>query len=118
MTSHETPDFYYSSIEEQYLAREGVDLRWSLTRPALAYRDAIFAFYSEQGLVARIGTAAATAAISAGRGIPYRTGKSHVLPAWLLVPFTTGDPHRWADYVELAYNHARAGSLDSDGEEG
>lgn len=111
MTSHETPDVYYASIEEQYLAREGVDLRRSLTSPALAFRGGIFALLSNEGLVVRTGADAAAAAIEAGHGVAYRTGGSNVLDEWVLVPFDPADPHRWAGFVERAYEHARAAKI-------
>lgn len=105
MTNHESPDVYYSSLEEQYLARDGVDLRRSLENAALAYREAIFAFNTARGLVVRLGADATAAAVVAGDGVVYETAPEHELRDWLLVPFDKADPGRWGRYVALAYEH-------------
>ena len=108
MTSHEEPSVYYSSIEERFLAREGVDLRRSFQSPGLAFRGSIFAFLSAAGLVVKVGVDAAADAINRHTALPYRPSAAHLSRDWLLVPFDASDAHRWADFVELAYNHARA----------
>jgi len=108
MTSHEEPSVYYSSIEERFLAREGVDLRRSFQSPGLALHGSIFAFLSGAGLVVKVGTDAAAAAISDHQALPYRPSPAHVSRDWLLVPFNSADAHRWFDFVEQAFEHARA----------
>ena len=112
MTSHETPDVYYGSIEEQYLARTGVELRRSLSRPALAFHDSVFAFMTADGLVVRLGRDATAVAVDADHGSVYQpSGTTRAAGDWLLVPFDSDDPHRWAHYVERAYEHVRAEKL-------
>ncbi len=106
MTSHESPEVYYSSLEEQYLAREGVDLRRSLESPALAYRELIFAFTTAHGLVVRLGVDAAASAVGNGHGSIYETSPEHELREWLLVPFDVADPGRWGQYVARAHEYA------------
>jgi hypothetical protein len=108
MTNHEEPNVYYSSIEAQYLAREGVDLRRSVQSPGLAFHGSIFALYTDAGVVVRVGQDATAAATREGIGSEYRPSPAHVSTPWLLVPFDVSDPHRWAQYVELAYEHARS----------
>jgi hypothetical protein len=111
MTNHEEPSVYYASLEGRYLARDGVELRRSFRSPALAFHGRIFAFFSDGSLVVKLGAASVAASIDAGDGHPYRTSVTHVAPAWVLVPFATVDPHRWAHYVEQAYQHALAQDL-------
>jgi TfoX/Sxy family transcriptional regulator of competence genes len=108
MTNHEEPNVYYASLEAQYLAREGVDLRRSLQSPGLAFHGSIFAMYTEAGLVVKVGSDAAASATRQGIARLYRPSAAHVSTAWLLVPFDVEDPHRWAQYVEMAYERARA----------
>jgi hypothetical protein len=109
MTSHEEPSVYYASIEEQFLARPGVTLVRALSRPALALHGKIFAFARRaDALVVKIGTDETATAVAAGEGEPLRMGQSRVMKAWLEVPFDLGDPHRWARYVEQAYENALA----------
>jgi hypothetical protein len=108
MTNHEEPNVYYSSLESQYLAREGVDLRRSLQSPGLAFHGSIFAMYTPSGLVVRVGEDAAATATRQGIGTSYRPSPAHVSTAWLLVPFDVTDPHRWAQYIELAYERSRS----------
>ena len=114
MTNHEDPEVYYSSIEERFLARDGVQLGRSFTSPGLAYHDTIFALNSEAGLVVRVGADAAAQAITEEHGLPYRSSRFHVSPSWLLVPFSAEDPQRWAHYVDIAYTYARSHSRDDD----
>lgn len=111
MTNHEEPNVYYASVEAQYLAREGVDLRRSLQSPGLAFHGSIFALYTEAGLVVKVGSDAAASATRQGIARLYRPSPAHVSTAWLLVPFDVEDPHRWAQYVEMAYERARATGL-------
>lgn len=87
------------------MAREGVELRRSLESPALAYREAIFAFATARGLVVRLGADATAAAVLAGDGVVYESSPEHELKDWLLVPFDHDDPGRWARYMALAYEH-------------
>ncbi|MCU1405629.1 MAG: hypothetical protein JWQ43_1932 [Glaciihabitans sp.] len=107
MTSHEEPSVYYSSIEERFLAREGVDLRRSFQSPGLAFHGSIFAFLSAAGLVVKVGVDVAAEAIEQRHALPYRPSPAHVSRDWLLVPFDPSDAHRWAEFVDLAYNHVR-----------
>jgi hypothetical protein len=111
MTNHEEPSVYYASLEGRYLARDGVELRRSFRSPALAFHGRIFAFHSDGSLVVKLGPTPVAAAIDVGHGEPYRTSATHVAPAWVLVPFAASDPHRWAHYVEQAYQHALAQDL-------
>jgi hypothetical protein len=115
MTNHEEPSVYYSSLEGRYLARDGVELRRSFRSPALAFHGRIFAFFADGDLVVKLGATAVAASIDVGHGRPYRTSATHISPAWVLVPFTTTDPHRWATYVEQAYQHALAQDLETMG---
>lgn len=96
---------FYSTLEETYLARDGVDLRRSLNGAGLAIDGRIFAFLDDDVLTVHLGSAGAGVAIAAGDGDRYTLG-SRVLRAWLRIPFDAG-PERWERYLEQAYDHSR-----------
>lgn len=107
MEQHDSPDVYYATVEEQFLAREDVDLRRSLNGAGLAYDGRIFAFLdTDDALVVHIGATAVTAAVSAGDGERYALG-SRAMRAWLKIEFDESDVARWERYIEQAYDTAR-----------
>lgn len=105
MSQPDLPEVFYSTLEETYLLREGVDLRRSLNGAGLAFDGRIFAFLDDDVLTVHLGSAGAAAAIAAGDGSRYALG-SRVLRAWLRLPFDAG-PERWERYLEQAYDHSR-----------
>ncbi|PRY70594.1 hypothetical protein B0I08_101731 [Glaciihabitans tibetensis] len=108
MTNHEEPSVYYSSLEGRYLAHEGVELVRSLDGPALAFEGSIFAFRRDESLVVKLGADTAASAVTTGHGSAFRSSETHAPPSWILIPFSTADPHRFAHYLERAYEHARS----------
>jgi len=108
MTNHEEPSVYYSSLEGRFLAHDGVELVRSLDGPALAFEGSIFAFRRDDALVVRLATDTAASAIDLAHGVSFRTSETHTSPTWVLIPFSTGDPHRFAHYMERAYENARS----------
>lgn len=110
MYQSESPEVYYATLEETYLARDGVDLRRSLNGAGLAFDGRIFAFLDDDVLTVHLGAAGASAAISAGDGERYALG-SRVLRAWLRLPFNEADVGRWERYLEQAYDHSRGISI-------
>ncbi len=110
MYQSDSPEVYYATLEETYLARDGVDLRRSLNGAGLAFDGRIFAFLDDDVLTVHLGAAGASAAISAGDGERYALG-SRVLRAWLRLPFDEADVGRWERYLEQAYDHSRGISI-------
>jgi hypothetical protein len=108
MTNHEEPSVYYSSLEGRFLAHEGVELVRSLDGPALAFEGHIFAFRRDEAVVVRLGSDTASSAIEFGHGVSFRPSEAHTSPTWVLVPFSAGDPERFAHYMERAYENARS----------
>lgn len=106
MQQHDSPDVFYSTLEEQFLARADVDLRRSLNGAGLAYDGRIFAFLDDDALIVHIGAAAVTAAIAAADGERYRLG-SKVMRAWLRIEFDESDVARWERYLERGYDTAK-----------
>jgi predicted HAD superfamily phosphohydrolase len=108
MTNHEEPSVYYSSLEGRFLAHDGVELVRSLEGPALAFEGNIFAFRHSDAVVVRLAAGTAASAIEAGHGSSFRSSETHTPPTWVLVPFSTHDPERFAHYMERAYENARS----------
>ena len=107
MDAHDSPEVYYSSLEERFLAREGVDLRRSLDGAGLAFDGRIFAFPDrDDAVLVKLTAAEVTAAVAADDGERYRLG-SRVMRAWLRIPFDEANVDRWDRYLERAYEHAR-----------
>ena len=100
------PDIYYSTLEEQFLAREGMDLRRSLNGAGLAFDGRIFAFLdTDDALVVHLGSAAVTAAVDAGDGDRYSLGTKR-MRAWLRLEFDEQDVARWDRYLEQGFANA------------
>jgi hypothetical protein len=108
MTNHEEPSVYYSSLEGRYLAHDGVELVRSLDGPALAFEGSIFAFRRDEALVVRLGADTAASAIESGHGASFHGSEPHTAPSWVSIPFSASDPHRFAHYMERAYENARS----------
>lgn len=107
----DSPEVYYSSLEEQYLAREGVDLRRSLDGAGLAFDGRIFAFPDrDDAVIVKLTASEVTAAVAAGDGERYRLG-SRAMRAWLRIPFDDDAVDRWDRYVERAYELSRGISV-------